>query len=149
MNTYNPLFRQLYSICNKTLLSRDEIEEIYIGNFMVIRWLSFLVGDQKTKRALTQYLNNINKGYVFTDKYDAYLYLFHTIPKIPKPKFDYISKKKIEEKYGKDEETKLQKEKKQKVTTFLAQSLEISEREIKYLIEKEYVNVNQIYKIIL
>jgi hypothetical protein len=142
------LFEQLHSICNKRPLDQEYIEQEYIGNYMVVRWLSFLVTDKETKRTLLKYLGELNT-YTFADKYDSYLYLFNTIPPIPIPKFSYLSKKKIEEKYGKsDEATKVQKQKIDKIALFLSESLEISSRESKYLIEQGYINIAQLYKIL-
>jgi hypothetical protein len=142
------LFEQLHSICNKRPLDQEYIEQEYIGNYMVVRWLSFLVTDKETKRTLLKYLGELNT-YTFADKYDSYLYLFNTIPPIPSPKFSYLSKKKIEEKYGKsDEATKVQKQKIDKIALFLSESLEISSRESKYLIEQGYINIAQLYKIL-
>tara|TARA_R110000765_G_scaffold7963_4_gene25997 strand:- start:16486 stop:16923 length:438 start_codon:yes stop_codon:yes gene_type:complete len=142
------LFEQLHSICNKRPLDQEYIEQEYIGNYMVVRWLSFLVTDKETKRTLLKYLGELNT-YTFADKYDSYLYLFNTIPHHPYPSFDYLSKKKIEEKYGKsDEATKVQKQKIDKIALFLSESLEISARESKYLIEQGYINIAQLYKIL-
>jgi len=127
------LFKQLSSITEKKPLSKDYIEAKYIGNYMVIRWLSFITcGDEYSKKIIP-FLNKLNK-YNFRDKYSAYLYLYHTFPNLGKVNYSYIKKVKLKS------DTALYTES----LEFLADALELSVRETKYLVNEGYIDIDKI-----
>lgn len=117
-------------IKTKKKLSREYIEEKWVGGFIVKRFLSFCSSDISVLRQIIPYINNIKISDI-SDKWDQYLYLYHTLPHIPNATFYYVSKTK-----GKKEKTG-QEEK----IDFFAETLEISKRETKYLIDNKYIDL--------
>lgn len=120
-------------IKTKKLLSRDYIQDKWVGGFIIKRFLSFTSGDIEVLKQLTSYIGCLNT-FQFTDKWDEYLFLFHTFPHIPKARFFYISKKK--EKVSKKSEDN------DKKINFLSETLEMSKKEVKYLLENKYIDIN-------
>lgn len=135
----NDLFTQLNSICYKNKLSKSYIDNNYVGNYILIKWLGFIDAPENVSYALHKLINELNV-YVFSDNYRQYQFLYHTFPKIGRVKFDYIkkSKKKMTTRqareFKKDEEC----------IKFLAEGLEISEREAKYILDNGYIDKQQI-----
>lgn len=134
----NPIVVQLESLCKtKKKLDRDYIEKEFIGSFMILRYVSFLDIDDELKAQLIKFINQMNYFYKFNSKYDEYLFLLNTLPTLPKTWFTYIKKPK------KDKEDKTAK-----IVEFLCDRLELSKKEVKYLIDEGYVNTKQIEKIL-
>lgn len=117
-------------IKTKKKLPREYIEEKWVGGFIVKRFLSFCSNDIKVLRELIPYINTIKISDI-SDKWNQYLYMYYTLPYIPNATFYYVSKTK-----GKKEKTG-QEEK----IDFFAETLEISKRESKYLIENKYIDI--------
>lgn len=128
----NPITVFLKSICQtKKILSRDYVEEYFPSYFVLLRFLSFLQTDDKTKGVLMEFVNNNLNCLPFDDKYDQYLYLLNTFPKIGHYRSKYIKR----------EQVKIDKELQKKID-FFAETLELSKRDCKYLINEGYLNLN-------
>lgn len=128
------LFKQLDSILlKKELLSQDYIEEYYIGNYMILRWISFIKGYDKL---ILNYINNLNYQ-CFQTKYDNYKFLFYTIPKFKnKQNYNYIKKQK-------NKSQNVKEAKIQKGIKYYSELLDIEEKDIKYFIDNDYLNINK------
>ena len=125
------LFIQIDSIVkNKKLLDRDYIEHKWVGKYIVLRFLSFLEIDDNYE--LMEFINSMNVD-MKLDKYDEYLFLFKLVPQFRGASFNYLKSKKVE----------LKKQDEEKINN-LAQTLELSKKETKYLIENKYINLKQI-----
>lgn len=125
------LFIQIDSIVkNKKLLDRDYIEHKWVGKYIILRFLSFLEIDDNYE--LMEFINSMNVD-MKLDKYDEYLFMFKLVPQFRGAKFNYIKASK----------EKLQKQDEEKINN-LAQTLELSKKETKYLIENKYINLKQI-----
>ena len=110
-------------ICHKKqdVISNTEEWKMYQG-FLVNRWLSFYSHDY-----LYRINQTINKHSACMDQSMQYKYLVKTLPKSSVKRIDYI--KKVKE----DKEKK--NDKRQVVVEFLSKRLELSQREINYLLE--------------
>ena len=137
----NPIFEQLNSICKKDkLLTREYIEEYYVGGYLIIKWIGFTVDRYSDSNYVLSFLNNLSIN-IFNDKYEEYLYLYNTIPTIKYVNFNYISKKKIKN------NTDITKD--EKVIDILCEMWENNREEIKYLIENKYIDIEHFKKILL
>ena len=116
-------------IKTKEKLSREYIEEKWVGGFIIKRFLSFCSNDINVLKNLIPYINNIKISDI-QDKWDQYLYLFYTLPQIPNAQFYYI---------GKGKKPKENKDLEEKINLF-ADALEISKKETKYLIDNNYID---------
>lgn len=119
-------------VVSKKLLTKEYIEQKWISGFMVKRFISFCSNDINLLKHLIPFLDKIKVG-VFDSKWEEYIYMYNILPKIPKAKFYYVSKKSV--KKNKDEvDSKKVKE--------LANMLEISQKECKYFIENNFIDTN-------
>ena len=120
---------QLDSIVKtKQLLSREYIEEKWVGVYIIKRFLTFISNDIYLLKNVSSYVNNLDCSNI-SGNWEEYLFLFYTIPKFEKANFYYISKN--------PEKTKDDLKK----ISFVAELLEISKKESKYLIDNKYIDI--------
>lgn len=119
-------------IKTKEKLSREYIEDKWVGGFIIKRFITFCSWDINVLKNLVPYINNIKISDI-EDNWDQYLYLFYTLPHLPNAEFYYVGK-------GKGKKPKENKELEEKINLF-ADILEISKRESKYLLENKYIDV--------
>ncbi len=127
----NHLFKQLDSLVKtKKTLSRGYIEEYWVGSYIIKRFITFTSNDISVLKDLIPYINNLECSNI-GDNWGEYLFLFHTLPKIKNANFYYIKKNnKKNEKVTDDKKINL-----------IAESLEISKKESKYLIDNKIIDI--------
>jgi len=116
-------------IKTKNILSREYIEEKWVGGFIIRRFISFSDLREDILIQILPYLDNIKLS-PFGDKWEEYLYLYHILPKLDGVRFKYISKPK----------TKIDNKKQEKID-ILMEALELQEKDIKYLIENNLIEI--------
>ena len=129
VNTDNHLFTQLNSLVKtKCLLPKDYIEEHWVGSYIIKRFITFSSNDIFLLKDLLNYINNLNDSNI-QGNWEQYMFLYHTLPKNASAKFSYIKKN----------SEKSQSENKK--VNFIAELLEISKKESKYLLDNNCIDV--------
>jgi len=127
----NHLFKQLNSLVKtKKTLSRVYIEECWVGSYIIKRFITFTSNDILVLKDLIPYINNLECSNI-GDNWGEYLFLFHTLPKIKNANFYYIKKN----------NNKNEKVTDDKKINLIAESLEISKKESKYLIDNKIIDI--------
>lgn len=117
-------------IKTKEKLSRDYIEDKWVGGFIIKRFITFCSWDINVLKNIVPYINDIKISDI-EEKWDQYQYLFYTLPHIPNAKFYYV---------GKGKKPKEDNELEEKINLF-AETLEISKKESKYLLDNNYIDI--------
>lgn len=126
----NHLFKQLDSLVKtKKHLSREYIEENWVGSYIIKRFITFTSNDISFLNNLLPYINNLDCSNI-SGNWGEYLFLLHTLPRIKNANFYYIKKSDKNKKDGDD-----------KKIEFISESLEISKKESKYLIDNKYIDI--------
>ncbi len=126
----NHLFKQLDSLVKtKKRLSREYIEEYWVGSYIIKRFVTFISNDINFLKDITPYINDLDCSNI-GDKWGEYLFLLHTLPKIKNANFYYIKK-----------HNKNNKIKDGKKIDIIAELLEISKKDSKYLIDNKIIDI--------
>jgi hypothetical protein len=132
MNKKKPddhLFIQLKSLVkNKKLLTKEYIEENWVGSYIIKRFITFTSSDIHLLKDLIPYINNLDDSNI-QGNWEQYVFLYYTLPQYKNVRFSYI--KKPSKKTKEDD----------KVISFVAETLEISKKEAKYLIDNNHIDV--------
>ena len=133
MNTFFDNLKNIIYTKDKELINQ-ELDYKNFSIFMMNKWLSFYSDD------MCEYINKLSNtnSKVFDDQRDWYKFLFVTIPPLKFKKINYI--KKISEK-----EEKLDGD----VIEFLANKMEMSQKEVREYVINCNVDLNMIKKVII
>lgn len=124
---FEDIKKQVLNILNKEKkFDQFYIENEYIGNYMMVRWLSFIIRGGDYVAPLVVFLSN----YVhipLSTKWEEYIYMYNFVPQIPGKRinFEYIKKPPVS------------KDKDEKFINEVVNILEISKKDAKYIIEQD------------